>query len=569
MTVDNSQFRKLLRANQEEIIGLSHIHGVKKTESLINDENSSQTSQVGYNEDLSKKNRIEEIRNNVIKNVNNFYMLNYYKISLSVFFILSIIFIALYQLIFISVCDEVNEITDINSILFLTSNWLTYLISSLMSFKTLYVINAKEKEEKYNSYIGERDEYIKTLRADAVNWINLIDDHFALVEKNIGKYLNESGDFLWKKNEFMITFNVQNESFPLYLSKILSNANTLLHDEAFINFTIEKKELSQMEIIKIDYNSYIAINNLLHPDKQKELLQPSMSTNYLPKNDFITKTTHKRNRTLQEDKIEQSNTITTHCLSYNQLSIAEQIELDNENKETLEQISKLLNLLNQVEPIKPTVKRSNVNLQGKFNLFLKSPIRNLKTNKLYTPRNAFLNSNINNDKKSRPPSNISVMSCKRNTSRRTSLSKKGKRGSLPNIKLPKISVELEAKIKFGKFKNEKDFLEFAYHKLINNEYQLVYEMLKLFLKNYRHYDDKSIETTLECKNVLCPTTLYNDIKGLSSQLKTTKMEDKIKRLYLNSEYYYSILPKLKKLEGSDKQLSDMDKYLVQTITNKE
>ena len=120
-----------------------------------------------------------------------------------------------------------------------------------MSFKTLYVINAKEKEVKYNSYIGERDEYIKTLRADAVNWINLIDDHFALVEMNIGKYLNESGDFLWKKNEFMITFNVQNESFPLYLSKILSNANTLLHDEAFINFTIEKKELSQMEIIKI------------------------------------------------------------------------------------------------------------------------------------------------------------------------------------------------------------------------------------------------------------------------------------------------------------------------------
>ena len=50
MTVDNSQFRKLLRANQEEIIG-----------------NSSQTSQVGYNEDLSKKNRIEEIRNNAIK----------------------------------------------------------------------------------------------------------------------------------------------------------------------------------------------------------------------------------------------------------------------------------------------------------------------------------------------------------------------------------------------------------------------------------------------------------------------------------------------------------------------
>ena len=367
---------------------------------------------------------------------------------------------------------------------------------------------------------------------------------------------------IYKKRGYKIPdLSVKHNIFKI--EPLLEENESKIKDGFIVYPNLQKKNVNYLQKL-IDF-----VDNLLHPDKQKELLQPSMSTNYLPKNDFITKTTHKRNRTLQEEKVEQSNTLTTHCLSYNQLSIAEQIELDNENKETLEQISKLLNLLNQVEPIKPTVKRSNVNLQGKFNLFLKSPIRNLKTNKLYTPRNAFLNSNINNDKKSRPPSNISVMSCKRNTSRRTSLSKKGKRGSLLNIKLPKISVELEAKNKFGKFKNEKDFLEFAYHKLINNEYQLVYEMLKLFLKNNRHYDDKSIETTLECKNVLCPTTLYNDIKGLSSQLKTTKMEDKIKRLYLNSEYYYSILPKLKKLEGSDKQLSDMDKYLVQTITNKE
>ena len=46
-------------------------------------------------------------------------------------------------------------------------------------------------------------------------------------------------------------------------------------------------------------------------------------------------------------------------------------------------------------------------------------------------------------------------------------------------------------------------------------------MLKLFLKNNRHYDDKSIETTLECKNVLCPTTLYNNI-GIKQSIENYK-----------------------------------------------
>ena len=59
---------------------MSIVHGQKKDE-IMDDENSSQTSQSGYNSDLVKKNRIEEIRANILNNISNFYTLKYIKIS--------------------------------------------------------------------------------------------------------------------------------------------------------------------------------------------------------------------------------------------------------------------------------------------------------------------------------------------------------------------------------------------------------------------------------------------------------------------------------------------------------
>ena len=44
---------------------------------VLEDENSSQTSQTGFDNGLVKKNKIEEIRNNLMMNISNFYTLKY------------------------------------------------------------------------------------------------------------------------------------------------------------------------------------------------------------------------------------------------------------------------------------------------------------------------------------------------------------------------------------------------------------------------------------------------------------------------------------------------------------
>ena len=261
LSIEDPSFRQLLQKNQDDIFKLSHIHGVKKQENLLEDENSSQSSQVGYNEDLSKKNRIEEIRGNALKNVSNFYMLNYYRLIIFIIFVVTIAFVVIFLLLFNKIYKEVEEISDINNKLFMTSNWFVFLISSVMSLKTLYLITTKDFDIKYYSYITDKEQYVKSLRDYSLEWINKMADNFAIVEKHIGQYIEDTNSSFWERE----TFNVneeQEESFPIYLAKIISNANTLLRNEKFIEKTITKGiALSNIEVYNINYTGFMSIIN--------------------------------------------------------------------------------------------------------------------------------------------------------------------------------------------------------------------------------------------------------------------------------------------------------------------
>jgi hypothetical protein len=78
LSIENKKFQKLLQACKNDINILSKTHGQKKDE-VLEDENSSQSSQTGFDSGLVKKNRIEEIRNNLMKNISNYPTLKYIK----------------------------------------------------------------------------------------------------------------------------------------------------------------------------------------------------------------------------------------------------------------------------------------------------------------------------------------------------------------------------------------------------------------------------------------------------------------------------------------------------------
>ena len=86
LSLENKKFQKLLQECKNDINIMSKTHGQKKDE-VLEDENSSQTSQAGFDSGLVKKNRIEEIRSNLMNNLSNFYTLKYIKICILIIFL--------------------------------------------------------------------------------------------------------------------------------------------------------------------------------------------------------------------------------------------------------------------------------------------------------------------------------------------------------------------------------------------------------------------------------------------------------------------------------------------------
>ena len=263
---EDSYFKDILIKCKEEIIKNSVCHGNTKQETLMDDENSSQTSQSTYNEDLSKKNRIEEIRNNALKNVSNFYMLKYYTIILIIIIALSITFLIIVLKLFDNLCKNLSEVTNINNKLYQTTNWITFLLSSLISLDTLYNIkNESEYDIQYNTYLDNLTEYVYTLRDLSLNWIEAIGTNFSLVEKAIATFTEESRNLLWEKEE-ILSYNERFESFepyPFALFQILTNSKLLLKGNEFISLILNEINVEDnVTLININYQIVMSINNV-------------------------------------------------------------------------------------------------------------------------------------------------------------------------------------------------------------------------------------------------------------------------------------------------------------------
>jgi hypothetical protein len=117
LSIENKKFQKLLQACKNDINILSKTHGQKKDE-VLEDENSSQSSQTGFDSGLVKKNRIEEIRNNLMKNISNYPTLKYIKNTLLLIFLATVAYIFIFVTYLFSIHSDLFISTKINLNLF-------------------------------------------------------------------------------------------------------------------------------------------------------------------------------------------------------------------------------------------------------------------------------------------------------------------------------------------------------------------------------------------------------------------------------------------------------------------
>ena len=263
---------------------MSMVHGQKKDE-IMDDENASQTSQTGFNSDLVKKERIEEVRANLLINIQNFYTLKYIKISVFLISLFTILYGVIYLVLFYKIFDDLKTVNKLNIYLFQISNWLTSLIGTLVSLKTLYQKEKNNLNYTFNSFIKDNKEYFEQMRTKSFNLYENITKSYGELEHKIGHYLNQQTnlDLFWGIIHMTLYYNnVKNYgTFPGIFTQILGNVNSLLLN---VYFNLNNSILNENAENYLHYISYISIENSfdnLIPSVYSKIQQlPKLLQNY-------------------------------------------------------------------------------------------------------------------------------------------------------------------------------------------------------------------------------------------------------------------------------------------------
>ena len=252
---------------------MSKTYGAKKTE-ILEDENSSQTSQAGFDNDLVKKNRIEEIRANLFNNITNFFTLKYVKMTIILIMSFTLVFSIAYLFLFLNINSELESITLVNLDLFQTTLWTTELVSIFISLKMLLmekndIINDIDFLNYQSDDIITNDDYYNEMEKIAhILYLNL-SKHCGKLDMDIPKYLNEYELLSLYWDHFNVSYVndkysrdgwILNESFPTSIDQFLCNCiNFLKYNYSVQYSSLEKKDENFEEIF--NYTSYLIIEN--------------------------------------------------------------------------------------------------------------------------------------------------------------------------------------------------------------------------------------------------------------------------------------------------------------------
>ena len=280
LSVKNRMFKKLLEECKNDIRNMSITHGVKKDQ-IMEDENSSQSSQIGFDSGLVKKNRIEEIRSNLLLNVSNFFTLKYIKMCFVFFALFALVWCIIYIIVFGGIYDTLLDVSSVNVNMYQTTLWTTELVSIFLSLRILYLqkhLNETNKiyDFQFIGFDGQTDnEYYLNMENIVKELYYKISDAYGMLEMDMSKYLSEK-DLLekyWGKiNVFNYGFNNHislndTESFPMSIAQMLSNSlffvenkyyNSISGINAYDDLSEEEKEKA---MLYFNYSTYFIIEN--------------------------------------------------------------------------------------------------------------------------------------------------------------------------------------------------------------------------------------------------------------------------------------------------------------------
>ena len=259
--IDN-QMQKMFKVYKDYMKKFSRIHGKKKHNSVMDDENSSQTAATSYNSDLSKINRIFEMKENVLtkkKKISYIYNLIFIMILLVLG---SSVFSAVFFRIVKKIHSGLKLITLLNSNIFFINLRITGTTSIIISLKTLYnfYFDDNLKNNTMNTFIDEHL-YFKLLQEKAINWISESYEMINNFEGNITHAANKYNVDLWNQipENYIVAF--PEDDSESYIQTLM---NTLTISQSFLTlkfFNLNNNTLTNNDKLEFRYISFGAIEN--------------------------------------------------------------------------------------------------------------------------------------------------------------------------------------------------------------------------------------------------------------------------------------------------------------------
>ena len=257
-------FQKLLKVYKDYIKKFSRIHGKKKNNnSIINDENSSQTSSSSFNSDLSKINRIFEMKENVLRNTKR--ISNIYNLILII--ILFVIISGIFSVIFFMIVKKIHSglklVTLLNSTIYIINLRITTTTSSILSLKTLYAFNTNNQYKNYtmNTFIEDKREYFNFLKEKSILWCNSIIEMLNNFEGNLTQTANKYNIDLWEKIPQIYPIFFPKNDTETYMRSLM---NTIVISNSLLKlyyFNLDNYTIDNDEFLEYSYFIFNSIEN--------------------------------------------------------------------------------------------------------------------------------------------------------------------------------------------------------------------------------------------------------------------------------------------------------------------
>jgi hypothetical protein len=220
-----------------------------------------------------------------MKNISNFYALKWIKIIFIIMFILTAGFCGCYLIIYQMMCGHIRDVSELNINFFQTTIWLSNIISSLISMKSIYLYNLRNDTVMFNTYIPNQNDYFETLRNSSISWHNRIMNNFGMIEQKMSIYY-DSDEPLWDSDKITYPSPTvplsDEESYPLGLALVLSENNKLTQNKDFALNAEPLLSLDSDDYERINYAFFLSVENSINNIIPKQLsMLKQITTDFL------------------------------------------------------------------------------------------------------------------------------------------------------------------------------------------------------------------------------------------------------------------------------------------------